>query len=144
MPSRKSAAVSSSQWTESLVCAACAALGMVESRTISRMGKIVGRMLVVVVVVVIGIIPSAANSSTRQKPGSLAALGKTLFVCEDNILAWVVNLLRKINLWSTAAGPRGLDQFGYHSPTPLNLCNHGVRHGLARKILMSKNLEVKI
>src|SRR5258708_23674302 len=142
MPSRKSSAVSSSQWTESLVCAACAALGMVESRTISRMGKIVGRVLVVIVV--IGIIPSAANSSTRQKPGSLAALGKTRFACEDNILAWVVNLLRKINLWSTAAVPRGLDQFGYPSPTPLNLWNNRVRHGLARKILMSKNLDVKI
>src|SRR5258708_39430771 len=102
MPSRKSEAVSSSQWTESLACTACAALGMVESRTISRMGKIVGRVLVIVVV--IGIIPSAANSSTRQKPGSLAALGKTVFFRENNVSVAAVHFLPKINLSSTAIG----------------------------------------
>ena len=87
---------------------------MAESRTTSRMRKIAGRVLVVVVV--IGIIPLAANFSTRGKPGSLAALGKTIvfgrtvffgktiFFREDNVSGAAVHFLPKINLSSTATG----------------------------------------
>src|ERR1017187_245502 len=63
MPSRKSAAVSSSQWTESFGCgaAACACARCETLSIISRTGKIMQ-----CVRVVMGKFPSAANSSTRN------------------------------------------------------------------------------
>src|SRR5271163_1869489 len=76
MPSRKSAAVSSSQWTESLgwTPCTCDALEAVESRSASPVSKIVKRVLVVMgkfprrrILARAALSPPSATSSSRAR-----------------------------------------------------------------------------